>query len=92
MPQIPAPVHDPYAYIRHKLRRVAPLTDLDKTLARADLDILQVSDGFYVRGLAIITASRQLQLYYADEAHIARELMTLLSRRLADTNFSGGVS
>lgn len=73
---------DPYAAIRKKLQRMAPLVNLDATLARDDVTILEVRVGDMVSGIAVIlknTPTLKLQLYYADDANTARTLMTRLN-------------
>jgi hypothetical protein len=80
---------DPYAVIRRKLRRMAPLVNLDQLLARRDVQILKVWNGNQVCGVAAVLTDApapglQLQLYYADEASAARELMRLLDSWLSD--------
>jgi hypothetical protein len=74
---------DPYAMLRRKLSRMAPLVDLDATLARRDVDILEVRDNDReVLGIAVIrrdTPQLQLQLYYADDAQTAAALMARLN-------------
>jgi hypothetical protein len=81
---------DPYAAIRKKLKRMAPLVDLDKTLARPDVAVLDVrAPTGEVRGIAVIlkeTPILRLQLYFADDPQTARLLMMKLNEAEHDQN------
>lgn len=78
---------DPYAFVRRRLKRMAPLVDLDGVLADHDMQVLKVWRDGEVRGLAVMdtgTAKPQMRLYYAEEPAVACELMNLLDSWLRD--------
>lgn len=78
---------DPYAFVRRRLKRMAPLVDLDGILADHDMHVLKIWRGGEVRGIAVmdtVSPKAQMRLYYAEEPAIACELMNLLDQWLHD--------